>query len=251
MIHQFDHRFATYESNGDIRNVTIAEHQNPIFVSQPRYWVESGEVEAKLTTRDKSGDVVWEWKQPWLLCFRDIARSTDERTAIFSLIPRVAAGNNLPLALPGDGSPEATLLLLAVTSSLVFDFVARQAVGGTHMNFYIVKQLPAPRPDQIPTGPAKWVIRQAKDLIATDDKMASIIGQGESIAHWSEDRRMQARAELDAYFMHLYGLDEWDVEHIIESFGTLGRRELEIYGEPVTRRLILEALEKRPWLSSS
>ena len=39
MIHQFDHRWATYERDGTVRDVTLAEKQDPSFVSLPRYWV--------------------------------------------------------------------------------------------------------------------------------------------------------------------------------------------------------------------
>ena len=38
MIHQFDHRWATYEGT-DSRDVAIVEKRDPSFVVQPRYWV--------------------------------------------------------------------------------------------------------------------------------------------------------------------------------------------------------------------
>lgn len=39
MIHQFDHRWATYTLDGDSRDVTLAEHRDPNFTVTPRYWV--------------------------------------------------------------------------------------------------------------------------------------------------------------------------------------------------------------------
>ncbi len=47
MIHQFDHRWATYRSDGgaDVaEDVPLADKQNPAYTVQPRYWVEAREV---------------------------------------------------------------------------------------------------------------------------------------------------------------------------------------------------------------
>ena len=57
----------------------------------PRYWVLEREVEARL--QDKG------WTRGWLFGWRDICRSTDERTVIASTIPRVGVGHTIPLLL--------------------------------------------------------------------------------------------------------------------------------------------------------
>jgi hypothetical protein len=67
--------------------MTPDELQDPHALPQPRYWVDAREVEARL------GD----WAQGWLLGFRDITNTTNERTAIFGLLPRVAVGHVMPL----------------------------------------------------------------------------------------------------------------------------------------------------------
>ena len=85
----------------------------------------------------------------YLLGWRDICRSTDERTVIASVIPVSAVGNNMPLAFIGNRFDAKHLAALqANMSSLVFDFVARHKVGGTHLNFFIAKQLPVLRPEK-------------------------------------------------------------------------------------------------------
>jgi hypothetical protein len=48
MVHQFDHRWATYENDKDARDVTLEEKQNPSFVVQPRYWVREEVVESTI-----------------------------------------------------------------------------------------------------------------------------------------------------------------------------------------------------------
>lgn len=89
MLHHFDHRWATYEGT-DTRDVTLAEKHDPDFVVLPRYWVEEREVETRLDGR---------WDKRWLLGWRDITNTTNERTVIASVLPKVAVGNNAPLAL--------------------------------------------------------------------------------------------------------------------------------------------------------
>ncbi|MGE0014513.1 MAG: hypothetical protein AB7S62_20045, partial [Azoarcus sp.] len=44
LIHQFDHRWATYTPDGNSRDVTLAEKSNPDFTVTPRYWVQAREV---------------------------------------------------------------------------------------------------------------------------------------------------------------------------------------------------------------
>lgn len=45
MVHHYDHRFATYETDGETtRDTTVAEKQQPDYAPLPRYWVEEREV---------------------------------------------------------------------------------------------------------------------------------------------------------------------------------------------------------------
>ena len=48
LIHQFDHRWATYTEGGDSRDMTLAEKQDPTQTARPRYWVHEREVLARV-----------------------------------------------------------------------------------------------------------------------------------------------------------------------------------------------------------
>jgi hypothetical protein len=52
------------------------------------------------------------------------------------------------------------------------------------------------------------------------------------------------RAELDAAFLHLYGFAEDDVEHVMESFPIVKRRDEERFGSYRTKTLILDAYRR-------
>ncbi|MCQ9136692.1 hypothetical protein, partial [Streptomyces hilarionis] len=65
---------------------------------------------------------------------------------------------------------------------------------------------------------------------------------------WAEARRAQLRAELDAYFFHLYGISAEDTDYILETFqsesGGLKNNEIAKYGEYHTKRLVLTEYER-------
>lgn len=74
MVHQFDHRWATYDG-GEVRDATVSEKLDPGFEPYARYWIPQHEIVDRLKTKN--------WRQKWLMGWRDICRSTDERTLNF------------------------------------------------------------------------------------------------------------------------------------------------------------------------
>ncbi len=137
MIWHYDHRFGTYEgvtsrSSTHLPKPKAEQHADPAFLVQPWYWVPAKEVERRLNA----------WQRQWLIGFRDVTNATNERTAIFSLLPRTGVGNKAPLIFSKTQSAAFAALQLANFSALVFDFTARQKAGGTSLNFFIVRQFP-------------------------------------------------------------------------------------------------------------
>jgi hypothetical protein len=73
---------------------------------------------------------------------------------------------------------------------------------------------------------------------------------------WNHDRRARLRAQLDAYYAHVYGLTRDELRYILdpkdvfgadfpsETFRVLKEKEEKLYGEYRTRRLVLEAFDK-------
>ncbi|MGH3250229.1 MAG: hypothetical protein ACRDOI_29065, partial [Trebonia sp.] len=65
---------------------------------------------------------------------------------------------------------------------------------------------------------------------------------------WDEDRRAQLRAELDAFFFRIYGIDDRaDVDYICETFqtekGGLKHNDIAKYGTYRTKDLTLAAYD--------
>jgi len=218
MIHHYDHRWATFERDGSVRDVTLDEKQDPAFVPMPRYWVRESVVNDNLTELRPN---------EWLVGVRDITNSTNERTVISALFPYAAVGNNLPIILDS----VAPRCLVAVLSSLALDFVARPKVGGVHLNFFIANQL-AVLPPEAFGGVCTWAIGSLEAWIGR--RVDFLTGPD-----WEVKHRELARVELDAAMFHLYGIGPEDVEYIMETFPIVKRQDVAAYGEYGTKRVIL------------
>jgi len=253
MVHQFDHRWAEYQEEGKTtRDLTDEDHADLQRTARPRYWVPRDEVEARLAARD--------WDRGWLLGWRDITNATNERTVIAGVVPRVGVGNNYPLMFPDEQiEPKLSAALVGNLSALAFDFVARHKVGGTHLNFFIIKQLPVLPPSAYTPTDLDFIVPRVLELTYTAEDLrpwAEDLGYTGDPFPWNPDRRRQLRAELDAWYARLYGLTRDELRYILdpadvegedypsETFRVLKDKEIREFGEYLTRRLVLEAWDR-------
>jgi N-6 DNA Methylase len=246
MIHQFDHRWATYDGT-DNRDTTAAEKADPGFEPTPRYWVPENEVRDRLAAKG--------WTRGWLMGWRDIARATDERTVIATAFPRVAVGHTAPLLFMNSPPPLAAALL-ANWLSLTLDYTARQKIGGTHLTYGYLSQFPILPPAAYTAADLSFIVPHVLELTYTSHSMASFahdLGHEGPLFAWDEDRRALLRAELDAWYARAYGLTRDELRYILdptdvkgpdypsETFRVLKKNEIARYGEYRTARLVLAA----------
>ncbi len=105
LIHQFDHRWATYTADGDNRDMTLAEKQDPAQTARPRYWVHEREVQARVA------NVPARLAKAWLLTHTEGAYSTDipeQKTLEFAVASWVA-GHFMREAVHNKGQTVRTL----------------------------------------------------------------------------------------------------------------------------------------------
>ena len=248
MIHQFDHRWATYAADGSSGDVAVDAKQDPSFRVTPRYWVDATAVESRLAAKG--------WSRGWLMGWRDICRATDERTVIASVVAKVATGDTLLLMFPDPKHGARVAGLLADQCSLVHDYVARQKVGGTHLKYHVKKQLPNLPPDRYSEADLAFIVPRVLELSYTAHDLqpwAADLGHAGLPFAWDPERRARLRAELDAYYARLYGLTRDELRYILdpadimgadypsETFRVLKNNETRQFGEYRTRRLVLEA----------
>ena len=276
MIWHYNHHYGTWPTEGERPNSINMppedELANPDSCIMPWYWVPLAAVKERLVKYDKDGNVVWEWKHNWMLCFRDISKSTNERTIIATIVPKQGFNNKTPIIFEESGILDGTIMC-GILSSIVFDYVTRQKVGGKSMNFFYVKQFPVLTPEQIPSAMQWQIVKRVAELCYFNHDM-----DGWASELWDEmneeqraelpqlgaqqpwiynpERRAILQAELDAIFAHLYGLNTEDLRYILdpedvcgkgcinETFRVLKDNELRQYGEYRTKRLVLEAWNK-------
>jgi len=224
-------------------------------VAKPRYWMaEHGPVAVQRNggtverpgVADRLAELGWNWE--WLCAWRVPTR---ERAAVAVFLPRAAAADSLPLMLPGVVPPFAAALI-AVQSSVVFDYVARQKIDGPAMRAAYWKQLPVPTPDMLePHLP--FIVPRVLELVYTSPEMSPLArdldDRGEDPFAWDSDRRASLRAELDAFFFRLCGIDDRDdVEYILGTLlagaDCLERSESQGDDSRRARKLVLAAYDR-------
>lgn len=254
MVHHYNHRFGDYRDlpegskSTQLPDVPLDRLQDPSYEPLPRYWVPAEEVESRLRKDARGSAGEWSWPHDWLLGWRDICRSTDERTVIASVIPRVAVGHKMPLFMPKRGLD--AVYLMALLASYAFDYVARQKVGGTSMTFFIVKQLPAPHPSEFGKhypwiggcSLSEWLKPRVVELVSTSASLAAFAK--DTVGHakvfpFDPARRFQLRCELDAAFFHLYGLTRDEVDYVMDTFPIVRRHDEDEFGDYRTKLTIL------------
>ena len=251
MIHQFDHRFGTYDgqsesqaNRGKLPELDDVAHADPRRVTLPRYWVHEDEVATRLN------DV---WDRHWMLGWRDITRASDIRTVIACTTPRAAVNHTFSLMMPSS-DPQLVASLYANLSSIPFDYCARQKVGGVHMTYFTIRQLPTLRPERymkpVPWAPSlrirDWLLPRVLELAYTAWEIkafAEDCGDDGPPFIWDPERRFQLRCEIDAAFFHLYSISRDDTDYILATFPALEQSEKRECGEYRTRRVVMETYD--------
>jgi hypothetical protein len=143
------------------------------------------------------------------------------------------------------------LALIANLTSLVLDYVARQKVGGTNLTFYYIKQFPVLPPDRYTAADLHFIVPRVLELVYTAWDMVPLAQDvwaeadpalrtaiqawlASAPCHpdtppawvagpypfppfvWDEVRRAILRAELDAYYAHLYGLTRKQLRYLLD-----------------------------------
>lgn len=192
-------------------------HQFSSTWGEPKYWVDEAEGrKGVLGLRKEDVGQILDY-QCYRLAHRAIARNTDMRTMIASVIPQnVFYGHSLN-ASTGIIEPINLLYIVAILNSFVFDYSLRQRVTANLTMFYIY-QSTIPRLTESDARFKPIVERAAALICVTDefeDLKRELIEKGYELKTDTPD---VLRAELDAMVAHLYNLTEAEFAHILKTF---------------------------------
>jgi N-6 DNA Methylase len=264
MVHYFDHRFGCYSKrlagshDTELPRLELSEKCNPYQPVFPLNWVADFTVrrpERSPGKRERFDRGVADrlvsrgWRSGWLVGWRDICRSSDERTIIACLVPRVGVGDKFLLIL----TEKPVWLLQANLSAFVLDYCARLKFAGTSFKYYLMKQLPVLPPVRYNENPpwapdcvlSSWVESRVRELSYTawdiEPFALDLHDEGPPFV-WDEQRRFVMRAEMDAAYFHLYGTSRADTDYILTTFDTLQRNDPARFAR--TRTLILQIYDQ-------
>lgn len=240
---QYDHRAAGFVGLGDTDILPNTDRSDDARVL-PRYWVREE------VAHDRLGRRRW-GTETALLGFRRVARNTDERTVIASLLPWGAASYGWILSAGPDVQELA--LLIAQYNSYPFDYMLRQFLSQPSVPQGTFSQLPIlPREafealDEVFGGAAEWVTRRVAVLTGSGNELHTYSRALESDIEppvpWVPETRDRCRLELDAALFHLFGIARDDVDYIMESFPIVKRKDIAAHGTFRTKDMILEVYD--------
>ena len=244
MVQAFDHRAADTTVNqqnlfrtGNQESISIAEKQSFERLPMPRYFV-------------KIEQARWSWSSGWVITYKNVTATTNVRTMIAAILPKVGAGhslNLLPLHDGGDNEPLVGCMIVANLNATPFDFVSRQKVPGNNFTLYLLEQLPVIAPEDYDR---RFGDMTARDLVRdhvlrltyTAHDMAPFardLGYDGPPFTWDEKERRHLRARLDALYFQLYGLDRDDADYVLSTFPIVRREDEAAFGSYRTRDLVL------------
>ncbi len=280
MIHHFNHRFGDYadlpegSDSTQLPYIPVSRLQDPYYEPLPRYWVKQDYCFDALKSH---GSAKWLWG------WRDFTNSTNARTTIPCICPRLGTSDTF-LLLFSNSNESMLAFLLACLSAFVFDYTVRQKIGGVHLKYHYFKQLPVLRPDDFNSELLSQLTPLILELIYTSYSLqpfARDCGYDGPPFIWDEERRFEIRCELDALFFHLYlgtqadwvGMQDSEiaslpdsstspltthnslltqylptprhaVDYIMETFPIVKRKDLRDYGTYRTKLRILELYDQ-------
>ena len=258
MMHQYDHRWATYAAADHSvparasRDLSMSEKESAKCTVLPRYWMKPSDL--RRWFNDFPSD------RNWLIVWRKICRSTDERTLIATVLPKSGVGDSLLLWLfPEEMEAAKAAAFLGAANSIIVDYATRQKQGGTNLSNYHMRQIPFPPPSSFADADLSFIVPRVLELTYTAHDLAAWardLGYSGLPFLWDVDRRALIRAELDAWYANAYGLTRDELRYVLdpaevmgpdwpsETFRVLKNSEERQFGEYRTRRLVLEAWDR-------
>ena len=216
MINQFDSLFKSWEQgmgrSAEWREVSHDfKSLRPKFCMARDWFIDQGDPRRQLK-----------------IVFRNIARSTDTRSFIASIIEPLPTAHSLSvLALP-NAPTDRVIFVGCVSQSLVFDYVLRTRLSGTNLSLFIIEECPLP---QVTASDSRYrclalaaacltfIHRPfAPEWLQLRQRYPELAGR--EWKHWwavTETDRLRLRVEIDALCADLYGLTPDDFDWIVRD----------------------------------
>ena len=242
-IHQYDHRFGTFDTiakekrygiRATPRYPDIYEYQQRDFESFPRYWVSGNYHSLDVKTRKLNS--------LWNLAFKDVTNVlTNFRTAIACIVGKVTCSSSLPNIVVSRGDAKETAFFLSMFNSVPYDYLLRQKFYGVHLNKTLLMQSFVVARDCLIPYEKEIIIRVGR-LTGTSNSVQGFIEQlgVKGADRYCIESRLNDSAWLDALYFKLYGFNLEQVDYIFSTFPIWERKSIALWGKFREKELTLE-----------
>lgn len=241
-------KFKTESDNLIVYEGGMVHHFNHQF-DKPRYWINQEFInqefidkkykrhsETNLLTKIQSDEfkkrIIHDY-EVYRLAIRKIARNTDSRTLIASIVPKnCVLGNSLSVIFPFKHSVEKLnelafngsdlLLITSLLNSFIVDSILRTRVTA-NLNLFFLNQLPVPRL-QANDRFYEEIVERAAQLICTTEDFKDL-WEDVMPSPWTSSSgatdalvRNILRSELDAMIAIIYGITLEELTYILSTF---------------------------------
>ena len=196
------------------------------FVPSARGWLSGTGLRAKWDHNDLAGI---EWNPQFLMArdvanqqlsteikigYREVARSTDERSFIGAILPAFPCGHKVPVLHVGTDIVEDVSTAAALFNSFIFDWLARQRLGGAALAWYVLNECARPSSGLSSFAPIISRLNlfpiqlSAARVLARATRARSAILPAE---------RLRMRVMLDVMASVAYGCSTTDLRHVLQD----------------------------------
>lgn len=247
LIHQYDHRFATFENIPEDRRFGIKAATNSPSADEyadynyeiiPRYWVSGAFATGNAAQRQIS--------ERWNIGFRDTTNVISNfRTAVACIVGEAAFNYKCPNVVIQEGDAKASALFLAMFNSVPFDFLLRSKFYGANLTKSLLMQAFSIPYEKVKIFEDEIVSAVCSLTNGSNSVHGFVMDAGYPDASFAQGmERHRLRARLDAIMFHLFDIDAEDAEYIFDTFKIWKEKQLESEGSFLAKDLALEELRK-------
>lgn len=256
LLHQYDHRFATFDGIAKEKRFGIkaatnlptdSQKSDKAFEVIPRYWVSE-----EYRNNDKLSRRLY---TDWSITFRDTTNVISNfRTFVACVAGETAFNYKAPnLVIDEEDSSlraKKSALLLAIINSIPFDFITRVKFYGANLIKNIIEQLPIIGYDKISMVQDEIISRVLK-LSYTSDSIktfAEDLNYFDAPYKFNSNERFLIKCELDAVLAHLYCIEKVELAYMLDSFPILRSKEIQQFEKFRTKETILRLYDEFAWV---
>jgi hypothetical protein len=199
--------------NSNASSYTLTEKNNYKWVKNE---VSNNTLSPKYLISIKEENCNAKWKKGIKIAFRGIARNTDQRTFIGSVLDFYSSGHSISLLIPNSKSVQNIFNLSILTSSYFFDYQIRMRMAGTNLSEFILSEC---------FLPINYRYKSYRNIVLSiiDDGKYSRIGIEYSLKDRYRKRAITPNSKISFQVIaqvtaaYLFKLDTDDVRHILQE----------------------------------